>query len=208
MNKALSIAAAVTFLAAAVQTRPAHAGRGCEHGRVRPTTLSIEGNLYAVVRGEHHRYVFGGSGPSVSSVGEALGLVRKLRFRGTDAQLASLLSRSAIPGVDYAGGSGSSDFVFMCRGSYRATALVRRDGNAITGTRFWLRQGNPQAVTRAFCMPDQWVPARALVSISFQVPPARTPPVFEIDWDGDGTIDSIGPFGPGGAAFPSTERCD
>jgi len=41
-------------------------------------------------------------------------------------------------------------------------------------------------------MPEQWVPADALVSVSFRVPLARTPPEFEIDWDGDHKVDSIG----------------
>jgi hypothetical protein len=173
---------------------------------VQAATLSIEGNLYAVVRGEHDRYAFGGSGPYVLSFREAPALIRKLGFKGTDAQLVRRLSRSAIPGVDFAGGGGSSDFTFTCRGSYRATALVRRDGHGITGTRFWLSQGRPH-VTRAFCMPEQWVPSGALVSIAFHVPLARTPPVFEIDWDGNGTVDSVGPFQRGGADFPNTERC-
>ena len=48
----------------------------------------------------------------------------------------------------------------------------------------------------------------ALVSVSFRVPLARTPPVFEIDWDGDHKVDSIGPFRSGGAGFPNTERCE
>ena len=203
------IAAVVALLVAdvAAPTRPAQANVGCAHGRVQAATLSIEGNLYAVVRGEHDRYAFGGSGPYVLSFGDASALIRKLGFKGTDAQLLRRLSQSAIPGVDFAGGGGSSDFIFTCRGSYRATALVRSDHHTITGTRFWLRQGQPQ-VTRVFCMPEQWVPAGARVSISFHVPLARTPPVFEIDWDGNGTVDSVGPFRAGGAAFPSTERCE
>src|SRR4029079_12199059 len=193
-----------------VATAAGHAlsapGATCTRGSVQPTTLSIEGNLYAVVRGEKHRYSFGGSGPVVSSVRQALTLVRKLGFKGTDGQLLRRLGAGTIPGVDFAGGSGSSDFILTCRGSYRATALVRSEGRAITGTRFWLRQGVVDVV-RAFCMPEQWVPAGALVSISFSLPLARTPPIFEIDWDGNGTVDSIGPFQAGGADLPSRERC-
>jgi len=50
--------------------------------------------------------------------------------------------------------------------------------------------------------------ATALVSVSFRIPLARTPPVFEIDFDGNGKIDSVGPFRTGGAQLPQTERCD
>jgi hypothetical protein len=204
-----AIVASLPLLVAAVAapSAPARDGVRCEHGRVPPTTLSIEGNLYAVVRGEHDRHAFGGSGRPVSTVPEALTLIRKLGFRGTDAELFRRLSRGSIPGVDFADGGAGSDFVFTCRGSYRATALVRRDGRFISATRFWLRQGEPH-VTRAVCMPEQWVPAGALVSISFRVPLARTPPVFEIDWNGDGKVDSVGPFRRGGAGFPSSGRCD
>jgi hypothetical protein len=109
--------------------------------------------------------------------------------------------------VDFADGGGSSAFSFSCSGSYRATALVRSDRGTITGTRFWLRQGLGR-LTRAFCMPEQWVPPGALVSLSFRVPLASRPPVFEIDFDGNGKVDSIGPFRAGGAGFPQTERCD
>jgi hypothetical protein len=168
--------------------------------------LSIDGNLYAVVRAAHNRYAFGGSGPPVRNVPEALGLIRRLGFKGTDEQLLRRLSQTEIPGVDFAGGSGAGDFIFTCGGSYKATALVRSDRGSITGTRFWLRQGLPP-VTRAFCMPEQWVPPGALVSVSFRVPLSRTPPVFEIDFDGNGTIDSVGPFRAGGAGFPQTDRC-
>jgi hypothetical protein len=195
-------------VAAAAPNLPARGNVGCEQGQVQPTTLSIEGNLYADVRGEHNRYAFGGSGPYVLSSQEALVLVRKLGFKGTNAQLVRRLSQSTIPGVDFGGSGGSSsDFTFTCRGSYRVTALVRREGHAITGTRFWLKQGRLR-ITRAFCMPEQWVPADALVSVSFRVPLARTPPEFEIDWDGDHKVDSIGPFRSGGARFPNTERCE
>jgi len=48
----------------------------------------------------------------------------------------------------------------------------------------------------------------ALVSVSFRIPLARTPPVFQIDFDGNGKIDSVGPFRTGGAQLPQTERCD
>ena len=51
------------------------------------------------------------------------------------------------------------------------------------------------------------MPPGAHVSVSFHVPLARAAPVFEIDWNGDGEVDSIGPFQPGGAGFPTTERC-
>jgi hypothetical protein len=198
----------VLLLAAAVAApgAPARDEARCAHGPAPPTTLSIDGNQYTVVRGEHDRQAFGWSGPPVSSFPEALGLARKLGFRGTNAELVRRFSRSAIPGVDFADGGGSSDFFFACRGSYRATALVRSDRGSITGTRFWLRQGQAP-VTRAFCMPEQWVPPGALVTVSFRVPLARTPPVFEIDWNGDGKVDSVGPFRRGGAGFPSTERC-
>jgi hypothetical protein len=205
----IAVAAGVVLLAAAVAepAAPARREARCAHGRAQqPTTLAIEGNLHAVVRGEHERYTFGWSGKPVLSFPEAFGLVRKLGFRGTNAELARRFSRSTIPGVDFADGGGSSDFFFDCRGSYRATVLVRTDRGAITGTRFWLKQGEA-AATRAFCMPEQWVPPGALVSVSFRVPLARTAPVFEIDWNGDGKVDSIGPFQPGGAGFPGSERC-
>lgn len=204
-----SIAASLAVLVAAVAAPSAAAREAarCERGQVSQTTLSIDGNLYAVIRGEHQRYAFGGSGPPVSSVSEALTLIRKLGFGGTNAELFRRLAGSSIPGTDFADGGGSSDFFLTCRGSYRATALVRRDGRFITATRFWLRQGEPR-VTRAFCMPEQWVPAGALVSVSFRVPLASAPPVFEIDWNGDGKVDSVGPFRPGGTAFPGSDRCD
>jgi hypothetical protein len=199
----------LAVLAAAVAAPALHArtGAACGHGRAQLTTLSIEGNLYAMVRAADERYAFGWSGPPVLSLPEALTLIRHLGFKGTDAQLFRRLSQSEIPGADFADGGGSSDFTFTCRGSYRATALVRSDRRSITGTRFWLRQGDTR-VARAFCMPEQWVPAGALVSVSFRIPLARTPPVFEIDFDGNGKIDSVGPFRTGGANFPQTERCD
>jgi len=31
--------------------------------------------------------------------------------------------------------------------------------------------------------------------------------MFEIDWNGDGKIDVSGPFPPGGAGVPRSERC-
>jgi hypothetical protein len=92
---------------------------GCEPGSVQSTTLSIEGNLYAVVRGENHRYAFGGSGRYVLSFEEALGLIRRLGFKGTNAQLLRRISQSAIPGVDFADGGASSDFTFTCRQRHR-----------------------------------------------------------------------------------------
>jgi len=206
VRRATGIAAALALAAATAS--PAGHGQtetACR-GAAQPATFSIEGNLYAVVRAPGDRFAFGGSGPPVSTFAQALGLVRRLGFKGTDAQLLHRLD-SPIRGASFAGGSGSSDFTFTCRGTYRATALVRTDRGSISGTRFWLRQGRADAA-RAFCMPAQWVPPGALVSVSFPVPLTRAAPVFEIDFDGDGKVDSIGPFQPGGAQFPSSERCD
>jgi hypothetical protein len=166
--------ALLASLAAAVAT-PAVRARtdaACTDGRAQPATLSIEGNLYAMVRAADERFAFGWSGKPVLSFPEALTLIRHLGFKGTDAQLLRRLSQSQIPGVDFADGGASSDFIFTCRGSYRATALVRSDRRSITGTRFWLRQGETR-IARAFCMPEQWVPAEALVSVSFRIPRAH-----------------------------------
>jgi hypothetical protein len=106
-------------------------------------------------------------------------------------------------------GSGSSDFFLGCRGTYTALALVRAGGggDAITGSRFWLRQGEQPHVTRAFCMPAQWLPVGARLAVTFQVPLAARAPVFTVDWNGDGKADSLGPFQPGGAGYPSSDRC-
>jgi len=209
LGRAAGLAALLAVLAAAVATSAvrARADAACALGSAQLTTLSIEGNLYAIVGAADEQYAFGWSGPPVLSFPEALTLIRHLGFKGTDAQLFRRFSRSQIPGVDFADGGGSSAFTFTCRGSYRATALVRSDRRAITGTRFWVRQGD-RHVARAFCVPEQWVPAGALVSVSFRIPLARTPPVSEIDFEGNGKIDSVGPFRTGGANFPQTERCD
>jgi len=51
------------------------------------------------------------------------------------------------------------------------------------------------------------VPAGARVSVRFHVPLASSAPVFTIDWNGDGKIDSLGPFRAGGARFPVSDRC-
>jgi hypothetical protein len=207
VKRIIGLAASTALLA--TMASPIAAGRtgaGCSGGRTQPATLSIDGNLYAVIRAPGERFSFGGSGPPVSTFAEALRLVRHLGFKGTNAELLHRLDMP-IPGASFASGSGSSDFTFACRGTYRATALVRADHGSITGTRFWLRQGAAH-VTRAFCMPAQWVPPGALVSVSFPVPLTRAAPVFEIDYDGDGKVDSVGPFEPGGAQFPSSERCD
>ena len=80
-------------VAAAAPNLPARGNVGCEQGQVQPTTLSIEGNLYAVVRGEHNRYAFGGRGPYVLSFQEALVLVRLWR----SPPWRSTVTTSALP---------------------------------------------------------------------------------------------------------------
>ncbi len=89
-----------------------------------------------------------------------------------------------------------------------ALRLVRALGFTGTGSRLVdrLQQGTTR-VTRAFCMPEQWVPVGARVSVRFHVPLAASAPVFTIDWNGDGRIDSLGPFRPGGARIPLSDRC-
>jgi hypothetical protein len=169
-------------------------------------TLIADGNLYVVVRSTQQRYIFGWSDKPVLSIPQALRLVRALGFKGTDAQLFRRLNGDAIPGANYSDAGSIGDFTFACRGTYTATALVRSDHGSITATRFWLQAGASRAA-RAFCMPEQWAPAGAWVSVRFHVPLEAAPPVFTIDWNADGKIDSAGPFRPGGAQFPTSDRC-
>lgn len=155
------------------------------------------------MRAPGRHYLFGSSGLLVETVPEALRLVRALGFTGTDARLFDLLDKQArVPGAQYSDG----EFDFGCRGTYTATALVRQKGGYIVATRFWLQQGETR-VTGAFCMPEQWVPAGARVSVTFRVPLGTSAPVFRIDWDGNGKVDSVGPFRAGGARFPVSDRC-
>ena len=177
------------------------------HARGGPTTVIADGNLYVVVRSAQRRYLFGASDRPVLSVREALRLVRALGFTGTDAQLIHRLGGNGIPGATYTDTGSISDFTLGCQGTYTATAVVRSDAGAITATRFWLQQGGPLHVTRAFCMPEQWVPAGARISVTFRAPLAAAAPVFAIDWDGNGKADSIGPFRRGGTRFPINDRC-
>ena len=177
------------------------------HASGGPTTLVADGNLYVVVRSTRRRYLFGWSGRPVLSYPDALRLVRALGFTGTDAQLLRRLEGSKIPGASYANAGSISNFMLGCQGTYTATAVVRSDRGAITATRFWLQQGGLLRVTRAFCMPEQWVPVGARVSVTFHVPLAAAAPIFRIDWDGNGKVDSIGPFRRGGARFPTSDRC-
>jgi len=173
------------------------------------TTLTIDGNFYAVVRGEHGRFAVGYSGPPVVGFQQSFRLMRKLGFGGTDAELLHQLVAKQLPGSDFADGSGSSDFFLSCPGTYTATALVRPEtGGGITGSRFWLRQGLRPHVTRAFCMPAQWLPVGARLEVTFQVPLTAKAPVFSVDWNADGKPDSLGPFDPGGARFPLVDRCE
>ena len=90
------------------------------------------------------------------------------------------------------------------RGSGGPTTLVA-DGNLYVGVRS--QQGGFPKVTRAFCMPEQWVRAGARVSVRFPVPLAAKAPVFTVDWNADGKPDSVGPFRPGGKRFPTSDRC-
>src|SRR5690242_12971315 len=109
MRRAAVAAAFLGLLAAGLAEPEVHARvSACAQGRVQPATLSIEGNLYAVVRANERHYAFGGSGPTVSTFAEALTLIRHLGFKGTTAQLLRRLD-GQIPGVTFAGGSGSSD---------------------------------------------------------------------------------------------------
>ncbi|HKU58219.1 MAG TPA: hypothetical protein VJP39_01330 [Gaiellaceae bacterium] len=199
---------ATLALAASLSARPAPAvTTGC----VRPadralTTLTADGNLYVVVRSAQRRYIFGWSDQPVLSIPQALRLARALGFKGTDAQLFRRLSGDAIPGANFSDAGSIGDFTFACQGTYTATAVVRSNHGAITATRFWLQQGGLH-VTRAFCMPEQWVRAGAWVSVKFHVPLATDAPVFTIDWNHDGKVDSVGPFRPGGGQFPTSDRC-
>ena len=199
---ALAIAASLSARPAAALTTGA-----CVHAPGGPTTLIADGNLYAVVRSAQRRYLFGWSGRPVQSFPEAIRLVRELGFTGSDVELSRRLSGAGIPGGTYSDQGSISDFTLSCQGRYTVTAVVRTDRGAITATRFWLQQGGLPRVTRAFCMPEQWVPAGARVSVTFRVPLAAASPVFAIDWDGNGKIDSIGPFRPGGKRFPTSDRC-
>ena len=205
------VAAGVVALAfaASLSAAPAAAiGTGCTRPPGRGlTTLAADGNLYVVVRSARRRYVFGWSDKPVLSIPQALRLVRALGFKGTDSQLFRRLSGDAIPGANYSDSGSVGDFTFACRGTYTATALVRSDHGAITATRFWLQQPGPSHVIRAFCMPEQWVPAGAWVSVRFHVPLGAAAPVFTIDWNADGKVDSVGPFRSGGARFPVSDRC-
>jgi hypothetical protein len=205
---ALGIAAALS--AAAIDGHAALAREATEAAACpgTPTAVIIDGNLYADVRGAKQRYVFGSSGRPVLSVDEALGLVKALRFTGTAGQLLDRLERSPISGATYSNDGTFSYFTVSCPGTYTATAVVRSEGGgSITGTRFWLQQGLPPHVRRAFCMPEQWVRAGALVSVTFHVPLAARAPVFAVDSDGNGKADSVGPFRPGGSAFPANDSC-
>jgi hypothetical protein len=189
--------------------RPAAAGgtASCVRGSGGPTTLVADGNLYVGVRSEQGRYLFGWSDQPVLSFPQALRLVRALGLNGTDAQLVRRLSGNAIPGATYSDAGAIGDFTFACKGTYTATAVVRSDHGAVTATRFWLQQGGFPKVTRAFCMPEQWVRAGARVSVRFPVPLAGKAPVFTVDWNADGKPDSVGPFRPGGKRFPTSDRC-
>jgi len=181
-------------------------GSACARA-VQPTRLVIDGYLYAVVRAPGQHFLFGSSGPPVETVPDALRLVRALGFTGTDAKLFDYLEkRNGIPGGRYEDAGSISNFDLTCGATYTATAVVRSRGGSIVATRFWLQQGTTH-VTRAFCMPEQWVPAGARVSVRFHVPLPSSAPVFTIDWNGDGKIDSLGPFRAGGARFPVSDRC-
>lgn len=195
-------------LAAGLSARPgaASGAPGCVHGAGGPTTLIADGNLYVAVRSAQRRYLFGWSDRPVLSFPEALRLLRALGFTGTDAQLLRRLTGSGIPAAIFADAGSIGNFTLGCRGTYTATALVRSDRGSITATRFWLHQGGLH-VTRGFCMPEQWVPAGARVSVTFHVPLASAAPVFTIDWNHDGKPDSIGPFRRGGTRFPTSDRC-
>ena len=186
----------------------AMATHGSTCGRTaHPTRLVIDGYLYAVVRAPGQHYLFGSSGPPVETFPETLRLVRALGFTGTDSKLFEYLDkRNGIPGGRYEDDGSISNFDLTCGATYTATAVVRAKGGYIVGTRFWLQQGTTR-VTRAFCMPEQWVPAGARVSVRFHVPLAASAPVFTIDWNGDGKVDSVGPFRAGGARFPVSDRC-
>jgi hypothetical protein len=193
--------------AALVGVTAGHAsGRGastCTRIHGEPTRLVLDGYLYAVVRAPGRRFLFGSSGPPVETIPEALHLIRALGFTGTDSELLdTLMKRSTIPGAQY----GDGEFYFGCRGVYTVTAVVRQKGRFTTATRFWLQQGVTR-VTRAFCMSGQWVPAGARVSVTFRTPLASSAPVFAIDLDGNGKVDRVGPFRPGGARFPISDRC-
>jgi hypothetical protein len=171
------------------------------------TTLVADGNLYVGVRSTDGRYIFGWSDQPVLTLPQALRLVRALGLTGTDAQLFRRLSAKAIPGATYADAGSIGNFTFTCQGTYTARAVVRSDHGAVSATRFWLQQGNPLHVTRAFCMPEQWVRAGARVSVRFHVPLAAAAPVFTIDWNADGKTDGVGPFRPGGKLFPTNDHC-
>ncbi|HEY2374323.1 MAG TPA: hypothetical protein VGH82_17515 [Gaiellaceae bacterium] len=196
-------------LAASLFARPATAAgtTACARAGSGPTTLVADGNLYVAVRSGQKRYLFGWSDRPVLGFPEALHLIRALGFTGTDAQLLRRLEGSGIPGATFADAGSISNFTLGCRGTYTATALVRSDRGAITATRFWLQEGEPPHITRAFCMPEQWVPTGARVSVTFHVPLAAAAPVFTIDWDGNGQVDSLGPFRRGGTRFPTSDRC-
>jgi hypothetical protein len=208
-GSAVAVGVLALAIAASMASRPAAAvgTTACVHTGSGSTTLIADGNLYVDVRSPRGRYLFGWSDQPVLSFPEALRLIRALGFTGTDAQLLRRLEGSGIPGASYADAGSIGNFTLGCRGRYTATALVRSDHGAITATRFWLQQGGTLRVTRAFCMPEQWVPAGARVSVTFQVPLAAAAPVFAIDWDGNGKIDSIGPFHAGGTRFPVDDRC-
>jgi hypothetical protein len=205
MRAARSIATAAATLAG--MTGPAVAGHAataaCRPNPTETATLIVDGDLYAGVRSQDGRYIFGWSGPPVLSFPAAFRLVRQL---GVKASVQQLLSGKEVAGATYADGGSIAYFSFSCPGRYDVKAVVRIAGP----TRFWLQERRLVGVVpgRTFCMTAQDLPKGALLTASFDRPLGARPPTFAVDVDADGTVDRRGSFRHGGAAFPRVgARC-
>jgi hypothetical protein len=209
MRWLLALAAAVSLsIALALGSPSGHAEpEGC--GKRSPAMAAIiDGDLYAMVRSQRGRYLFGSSGEPLLDVQEAIRLLRALGLTGSDEALVRFASNAhTIVGGHFFNGGGSSYFDFACPGAYRLTAVVRQ--TPFPPTRIWLqqRQRGAERVVRSFCMPPQLLEGGVRISVSFRAPLGKVPPRYEIDLDADGVTDRSGAFRPGGADFPSDTRC-
>jgi hypothetical protein len=179
---------------------------GCNPTSALRTTAIIDGDLYAMVRSQQGRYLFGWSGPPVRSYTDAVRLVRALGVTGSEQQLIRLVTDpKTIAGGEYADLGSIASFSVRCPGTYRLTAVVRT-ARFLPATRIWLRQER-QRVLRSFCMSPQWLPSRARITVTFSSPLAATAPSYTVDRNADGKVDRNGTFRSGGAGFPASPRC-
>src|SRR5690242_12889151 len=121
MRVAGSIAAAAAAIAAVTGTAVAGApSAACRPNATETATLILDGDLYAGVRSQDGRYIFGWSGPPVLSFPEAFRLVRQLGLR---SPVQELLSGKEIAGATYADGGSIAYFAFSCSGRYDVKAV-------------------------------------------------------------------------------------